>query len=100
MNLAETGIVTVDEWQLMPDGNEYVHIFCNKWQLHIERDLPIEMFRSMKNVTLLGIDDNNIIKLIIPGDRIRGFVYCDKCPESKRYIGAIRKVNKCYDFSL
>lgn len=81
-NKIQAGIVSTNEWIMMPNGDEYRYVWCSDWRIITDKDIPKPNFRSSEKWALLGLCGGKI-KIIIPGCRVMGFVASQTSPETK-----------------
>ena len=75
------GIVTVAEYTMGPDGQEYRYFYSPGWQIQTDAEMPVEKFRSTEKWQLLGYTAGGELAMMIPGCQVRGFSACNKAPD-------------------
>ena len=84
-----SGIVTLDSWTAMQDGDEYRYVFCGHWEIQTDKDMPVEGFRSTERWQIIAYAKDQPV-MIVPGCRVGAFVICDECPKIMRNAHAKR----------
>lgn len=82
-NNIQAGIVSVGNWLMMPDGDEYRYIWCPDWRLITDKEVPKNNFRSSEHWSLLGLNEKGEIIIVIPGCHVKGFIACKTAPKTK-----------------
>lgn len=73
MKRTNSGFVTVSEWTYAPNGREYRYFYCSDWRVVIDKDSPVENFRSSEKWQLYGYVDNELA-MVIPGCQVKAFI--------------------------
>lgn len=76
-----SGIVTLVNWTMMPDGNTYLYVFCRRWEVVTDKMMPLDNFRSSEHWQLAGVVGSNIL-LFIPGCQVKAWAYSVNKPAS------------------
>ncbi len=80
------GIVTVDDAVYAPDGRGYYYLFSANWRVTTDAEIPLPNFRSAERWQLMAMsEDGEDILMIIPGCRIRAWMYSLKSPGGSCY---------------
>ena len=88
MNIHKSGIVRVQEWEMLPDGFEYVYIFCKNWEFITHKDISNGInFNPRERWALLALNDKGEILALFPGCQVLGFIKADKPPKCKKRKG-------------
>lgn len=74
------GIVTTKDWMYTTTGDMKKAFWSRKWFIVTDAQMPIENFKSTEKWTLIGVDTNNEIVMLIPGCMVAGFVSCKTPP--------------------
>jgi hypothetical protein len=81
----KSGIVTLCNWTMFFDGEEYLYVFCRKWTIFTDKMNPLKGFHnSAEKWQLVGLGENGEVVALIPGCQVKGFVVSDKCPRPKK----------------
>ena len=78
------GTVTVVNWTLMADGETYLHVWAERWEVLTDKTIGESLpgFRSTEHWTLAAIV-NGEIAMLIPGCQIKAWVSIAKCPNTR-----------------
>ena len=74
------GIVTVNDWTLVPNGAQYKYFWCAHWVVVTDKDLPITGFRSSEQWQLFAVV-NTAVRMAIPGCGVKTWMRCECPPE-------------------
>ena len=81
-DIIKSGVVTLSTWLMAPDGQKYLYMFCRNWDILTDKMFPIEGFHSTEKWQLIGKNKDGKAMAIIPGCQVKGFLACDKYPNS------------------
>ncbi|KKN52797.1 hypothetical protein LCGC14_0609150 [marine sediment metagenome] len=84
-----SGIVTLVNWTMMPDGNTYIYVWCRHWEVVTDKMMPLDNFRSSEHWQLAGLVNGNIM-LFLPGCQVKAWAYSENKPKSPN----------CYELKL
>lgn len=74
-------VITVSHWTMGPTGETFLHFWAHKWRILTDKSVPLENFHSSEKWQLVGLDNLNKIKIIIPGCQIHGMSICKEAPK-------------------
>jgi len=77
--LNQPGLITLLNWIIMPDGDEYKYIWCSSWKIITDKQFPLDNFRSSEKWQLLGLRGKQVV-CVIPGCQVAGWIMCKKPP--------------------
>jgi len=83
MSSSETfpaGVVTLQQWTMMPDGATYMHLWSPRWRVVTNQASGIDGLRTSDRYHLCAYDKNGLPAVIIPGCQVKGFAACVKNP--------------------
>ena len=86
MDLTKTfraGIVTLVQWTMMPDAATYLYVWCQRWEIITDSQMPVEGFRSTERWQLLGVV-NDEVRVLIPGCQVKAWCASEKPPQTKQ----------------
>lgn len=82
----KSGVVTVENWTMAPNGETYLHFWAEKWVVETDKGFAAAMglkdFRSSERWQLIGVRDGEPA-LILPGCQVKGFYVCDLAPPNR-----------------
>lgn len=86
-----SGLVTLSNWTLMPNGKIYLYLFSRSWMILTDKDMAeatnLERFKSTEGWQLVSVMDGEV-QALIPGCQVKGFSSCTRtplCPEVAIY---------------
>ncbi len=77
--LPQSGIVTLNDWEMAGDGHRYKYVFCSHWRIVTDGMIPIDKFRSTERWQLFGWVGDKIVAMF-PGCKVQGYIVSEKCP--------------------
>ncbi len=80
-----TGVITVVNWTLAPDGHRYIYFWAKRWQIIIDSDIPIDKFHSSERWELIAINKEGNILAVFPGCQVKAWISCTKAPDNECY---------------
>ena len=78
----QAGIITTNEWLMMPNGCQYKHFWCDQWKIITDKQMPIEGFKSAEKWSLFACpkDKSDQAEVVIPGCRVAGWCHTGQAP--------------------
>ena len=70
------GVVRLANWTIMPNGEEYLNVWCKRWEIVTDRMMPVEGFKSSEKWQLAAMVDDKVV-LFIPGCQVKGWTRID-----------------------
>lgn len=80
-----TGIITVINWTLAPDGHRYIFFWAKRWQIITDADIPIDKFHSSERWQLIAISKEGNVMAVFPGCQVKAWIKCDEKPPGDCY---------------
>lgn len=75
-----SGIVTLSQWGRMPDGEQYLSIWAERWEIIPDKAVPLDGFKSAEHWSLAAVVGGDVV-VLIPGCRVCSWAFCNKPPK-------------------
>lgn len=82
-DMRTSGIVTLSNWTLMPNGQTYLHVWAKDMVVLTDSEIAKTLpgFRSAEKWTLVMYNLAGNIVVLIPGCQVKGWVFSDTAPK-------------------
>jgi hypothetical protein len=77
-----SGIITVINWTMAPDGNKYLFFWAPRWQIVTDAEIPVERFRSSERWQLIAVSSDSDVLAVFPGCQIKAWIHCKSAPKT------------------
>jgi hypothetical protein len=77
-----SGIVSLSNWTMMPDGDTYLYVWCDRWEIITDGQVPVENFRSAEKWQLLAVAGGEVLA-VVPGCQVKGWAFAARPPASR-----------------
>lgn len=74
------GIVSLTAWTMAPDGERYLHFWCDRWEIFTDKMMPLPGFRSSEKWQLAAVVGKDIV-MFLPGCQVKAWMYSAECPK-------------------
>ena len=79
-----SGVVTLLEWSLFPDGDTYKHIYADRWEIVTEKDFPVPgLHMGSERWFAVAVSKELKPLVIIPGCQVKSWAACNKKPQAQ-----------------
>lgn len=79
----KSGVISVNDWTMAHDGQEYRYFFCNRWRIVTDKETMIEGFRSSEKWQLHALSEDGVLLAVFPGCQVKAFVFCRSALDRK-----------------